>query len=555
MRAEETSTSRKGDGTKAEKEADLGSKCATPEQGPQDWEQLERDLQQTQAKESRTNSDAAELERKELSMKQEEDAVTRIQLLQSARKGVLKVMTEMHTERGFLHKAFHRHQPPWFVGAGACILGMPLIFIVGIAVLVGRALMKIPCIARNAVGWIPDALHETLHVIPDIESLTLQEFLTRHGEDCSHSLTQENFVETVAKSWVYPWHPDVRLYWFGIGRKCSPGPKSEYFDATKPSIIYVHGWQPGTTLRGFRETLNFVNPPGTKSPMQDTEVVDLWVAKGYNIGIFYWNQLADEPTVAEAERKIFNTHDGVGLRWRRRNPDGSTIFVESSGIFQEDHCVSDMLVKTYLEHFSVSASTTYGPVHIIGHSLGAQLTLEFCRRLLLSQTHFFGTQGESLWYPQRLTLIDPFFTRGTKDYGPLDGISPSQRMTENIHLVREALPRLLIETYETSLIGGGLFGGSCPRLKRHTIYHVVDIQQISWTNISLRHCCSPFVYMCSLLREDPVNWRSDSFNAAVPYDIMIAKMPPHATHKGPMHDHLRVDEAALASATHWIVNS
>ena len=62
----------------------------------------------------------------------------------------------------------------------------------------------------------------------------------------------------------------------------------------------------GTTVRGFRETINWVNEDSGPHWFQDTYSVDLWLHRGYNVGIFYWNQFSDEEDVKEAERKIYN---------------------------------------------------------------------------------------------------------------------------------------------------------------------------------------------------------------------------------------------------------
>ncbi|GBG34322.1 Hypothetical Protein FCC1311_105452 [Hondaea fermentalgiana] len=484
------------------------------------------------------------------------------QLVETARERACQVIREAHeTKRSTFHRLFLKHQPPKPVAWALCVVALPVLLVVGLVLLLCRLLMRIEALAKFFSDIIPVAMHETFHVFPDLESITLQEFLMRHGTDkandeakgtacCSAAPLGAKPVETANLNWAYPWQPDVRMYWFGLGRVCGAGPECEYFDASKPTIIYVHGWQPGVTERGFRETINWVNPPGTTSSLPDTQVVDLWVARGYNVGVFYWNQLADEPTVSEAERKIYNATDGTRLRWRRRNADGSTMFVDHAGLFDTDHCVADMLVKSYLAHFPPRSTAHYGAVHFLGHSLGAQLTLEFLRRLLLGQTSYYGTAKASpICYPERLTLVDPFFTSDCKSYGPLDGLRPSQRATENLHLVREALPKLLVETYETSLIGAGALGDSCPRLKRHSVYHVVDIEQIPWTDVSLRHCAAPFVYFCSILRKDAEQWRPNLFNAAVTYADLLDKMPPHATHEGPLHDHLRPGQALLASAS------
>ena len=49
-------------------------------------------------------------------------------------------------------------------------------------------------------------------------------------------------------------------------------------------MIYIHGYSPGTTKRGFRETINWREKD--KGLFKSTNTLDLWIEKGYNCGIF-----------------------------------------------------------------------------------------------------------------------------------------------------------------------------------------------------------------------------------------------------------------------------
>ena len=41
-----------------------------------------------------------------------------------------------------------------------------------------------------------------------------------------------------------------------------------------------------------------------------------WKADGWNVAIFYWNQMADEDEVKDAEAKIWSTNGPKGMRYR-----------------------------------------------------------------------------------------------------------------------------------------------------------------------------------------------------------------------------------------------
>ena len=52
------------------------------------------------------------------------------------------------------------------------------------------------------------------------------------------------------------------------------------------------------------------------------DALPLWAARGWNVGIFYWNQFADD-TLEEAERKIHSANrTPAGMRWQKRFEDG-----------------------------------------------------------------------------------------------------------------------------------------------------------------------------------------------------------------------------------------
>lgn len=99
----------------------------------------------------------------------------------------------------------------------------------------------------------------------------------------------------------------------------NPVPLAAY-DPSKPTIIYFHGWQPASG--GNKEGFNW-DPPGSvnEPPIQ---TLTEWKNNGWNVGIFFWNQFADEGTiwelagvyVSQAEAKIWSSQGPKGLRYK-----------------------------------------------------------------------------------------------------------------------------------------------------------------------------------------------------------------------------------------------
>jgi hypothetical protein len=112
---------------------------------------------------------------------------------------------------------------------------------------------------------------------------------------------------------------DYGLYFFANNREASKwtGAANPYFDRTKPTMIYIHGWQPGATEKQKRETFDRTN---AQAPF---DLTNAWKSAGWNVAICYWNQFADEGEVKDAEAKVWSTQGPRNMRWRKR--DGSYV--------------------------------------------------------------------------------------------------------------------------------------------------------------------------------------------------------------------------------------
>ena len=80
------------------------------------------------------------------------------------------------------------------------------------------------------------------------------------------------------------------LYWFGANgdsQKFTPGGETTYFDPARPTLIFIHGWQPYLSQNQPNFQFNAIN----------TAIG--WVGDGWNVGIFVWNQFSDETTGGE----------------------------------------------------------------------------------------------------------------------------------------------------------------------------------------------------------------------------------------------------------------
>lgn len=192
---------------------------------------------------------------------------------------------------------------------------------------------------------------------------------------------------------------DYGLYWFGTGdnwEKAVPGQGNSYYSKNAKTLIYIHGWQNGSSKNQNRETFN-----RSDSGAPDMDLAHSWKQAGYNVGILYWNQFADEGEVKDAEAKIWSKSGPRSMRWRDHNgnyksgpnKDAATLLFES--------------LRDNMSNFAGSKLV------IAGHSLGNQMALRVSKKL---KDGISAGNTNSKLKPKRVALLDPYYSNGKKSY-------------------------------------------------------------------------------------------------------------------------------------------
>ena len=189
------------------------------------------------------------------------------------------------------------------------------------------------------------------------------------------------------------------FYWFRDGKTSVPATGSNiagYYDASKPTIIYFHGWQQGTSKDNYRrETFLFTDPTANG---QVVDTAAKWIADGWNVGIFYWNQFADEDQVTDAEAKIWSTKGPRGMRYRLNTGAFSTVGDPTVS-------VGDL---AYTDYKRIMANYIGTEIRFAGHSLGSQLATILAKKI--------SNDGNLKLMPKRLELLDPFWSKNGKSF-------------------------------------------------------------------------------------------------------------------------------------------
>jgi len=277
---------------------------------------------------------------------------------------------------------------------------------------------------------------------------------------------------------------DYGLYWFGNAdswQKAVPNTYNAYYDASKPTIIYIHGWQNGSSISLNRETFNRKDAGGP-----DLDLAYAWRQAGYNVGIMYWNQFADEGEVKDAEAKIWTASGPRATRWR--NASG----VYSNGPTQS---VGELLFQNYKANL---AGYTGSNIRIAGHSLGNQMAIVLAKKI--SDAVSAGTVNSRL-LPKRVALLDPFYSNYAKTYLSNKWVGEVSR--EYVSALKTK--GVIFEAYRTSLAStSGFVGDANPSLMKMTAFTELKTSYFYQTQQVEKHNAASWHYLWSFASNPPV---------------------------------------------------
>ncbi|SHG04271.1 hypothetical protein [Vibrio gazogenes] len=294
----------------------------------------------------------------------------------------------------------------------------------------------------------------------------------------------------IAKTGVFPRQDfdqlSYGLYWFGANDQYQKGGQntrngSTYYDPSRPTLILIHGWQSNHTIEQNR-TVYWENGGGTP----DIDFANLWRAEGYNVAMLYWDQFADESEVKDAEAKIWSANGPKKMRWRDSRGNYHTGPTEN---------VTELLLQQYL-----NAMQGYrgNDIRLAGHSLGNQVALRLADRLATLAER--GQIANNI-VPQRVSLLDAFYSNYSKDY--LNGRWVGEA-------AREAVSRLkpkgiAIDSYRTSAVASTPFIGDENRALHNAVAFVEQQTRFfNQTQQGEKHNAAIWLYLWSIIYPMPV---------------------------------------------------
>ncbi|WP_221088140.1 hypothetical protein [Deinococcus aquaedulcis] len=214
---------------------------------------------------------------------------------------------------------------------------------------------------------------------------------------------------------------DTGVYWYSRAETGSPGGVGckargdgaaipGYYDPARPVLIFVHGWQDGSTKAGKRDSFYFSEA--------NQSVADAWIAAGWNVGLFHWTQLADDEGTGgvpyHAQAKIWTAgytyRDALGrtqdIRMRYRRPDGTYTQTGMPTV-----SAGTLFYTAYKSALSAWTYSGAEGVRVMGHSLGSQMALA------LAEKAYADPGLPASKRPSRIVLADPYWSPASAGSG------------------------------------------------------------------------------------------------------------------------------------------
>ncbi len=310
------------------------------------------------------------------------------------------------------------------------------------------------------------------------------------------------FVFQAAAALAVEDYLDYGLYWHGYDdamQKFVPGETNPFYDPSAPTVIYIHGWQKNHAVNGYEKANLLLDHDNVYEYTQNS-----WINQGWNVGIFHWEQFADEDDVQWAEAKIWTANGPKGMRYRLEDGSYSTALIENPNL--------PVAETAYYDVVAALADYTGGNLRLAGHSLGNQMVTRLGE--LIYENIVNGNLDEETYRIQRIALLDPAWTKDGKTWlGDSNGdgnddwvgercrwaiFNMIDRWTDSHDFVVEIYSTTALDTYLGVAMDANypLRDAVCKTSVRPWYY--------STTEIAAKHSVAPRHYFWSMAFDPPV---------------------------------------------------
>ncbi|MCG8571427.1 MAG: cell adhesion protein [Spirochaetes bacterium] len=334
-------------------------------------------------------------------------------------------------------------------------------------------------------------------VVPDTDQ-TNEESLVEASNNQQEEYGNEEIASSARSSDYYL---DYGIYWFDSSNNSVKGYDNgqvlsvgtDYYSNSKKTLIYFHGWQKGTSTNNYwRENFHFYD----SSEGINEITVTAWKNAGWNVGIFYWNQFADEDELTDAEAKIWSANGPKGMRYRQS--DGNYKGDEAG-----DFIITDSVGElAFAQLKEILKNNNSHDIRFVGHSLGNQLATNVAK--MFSDAVQSGTIP-SRAMPDRLDILDPFWSKNGKSFLGGDWVGERVRKYISTMISRH---NIASSWYKTTAILDLWIGDSNQSLEGIIAFIEMKYWYLSSWEIDEKHKHAPNMYFWTYAYDVPKEYTS-----------------------------------------------
>lgn len=290
----------------------------------------------------------------------------------------------------------------------------------------------------------------------------------------------------------WPKKLDVSVYWFGANDETerATGMQSSHYNPSKNTVVLIDGWGGWDKVISCHRMTSMCLETAHCPP--NTSIAKPWIDRGWNFGIFYWDQFADTTCTTWAETKIWQTKEDRRMTWK--SYDVAADEEKRTPYDGPEASVGELCARMLREAMPTQQGRS---VRLVGFSMGAQLAAS-CAEHMLRETPAHPAA------PSRLTLIDPFFQSFIKGmhvvcYGY--GFDYKRTTWLTVRAVQSLWQRgVAMELYKGSGMTEGSLWGFNPAREIETLGTLVQWDPlycgVGVTSFHCRHeACVPSYYM------------------------------------------------------------
>jgi hypothetical protein len=276
---------------------------------------------------------------------------------------------------------------------------------------------------------------------------------------------------------------DYGIYWIDIsgrGERKFDNIENPFVLPLAPTMVFFHGRQSGAVADDLWRGNPFLK---TNLALESENLLPSWKAQNFNTGIYFWEQFSDEKEVKDIERKLWNTP--------KRNEPGIPYLngLAQPSQLKNDRRLVDILCDHYLKNVREILASD---LRIVAHSIGSQVSIHCAWRSI--------ADGAGNNIPSRLTLLDPFWGKGTKNTpaGEWTGAIAERELSELL-----SKSPIAVEQYKSSALGG-LIGDANLPIRKLTSFVRIWPRFLSKANMLEKHNYGIMWYMESMKAPVPV---------------------------------------------------